>query len=119
MREAPLNRRRGFGLRVRGIKIQLRYVAAYSANVLSVGRVSKRIVVDLNFGLTMLYLLGVPQLRHEDIDCTVFGLIAGSVEDRYSKNDGFVLCASFNSNRKNSLFAFQLGLAIPDGGCQP
>lgn len=63
----------------------------------------------------MLYLLGVPQLRHEDIDCTVFGLIAGSVEDRYSKNDDFVLCASFGSSLKNGLFAFQLGLAIPDG----
>lgn len=63
----------------------------------------------------MLYLLGVPQLRHEDIDCTVFGLIAGSVEDRYSENDDFVLCASLSSNLKNSLFAFQLGLAIPDG----
>jgi hypothetical protein len=48
----------------------------------------------LDLWFAILDTLGCPQLRHEDIDCTVFGLIARSIQDRNSENDDFVLGSS-------------------------
>lgn len=64
------------------------------------------IIIDLDFGLALADLLGIPQLRHEHVDCTFLWLITGSIEDRDSKDNDFVLCARFLGNIEDGLFAF-------------
>jgi hypothetical protein len=101
------------------VEIQLRYITTYSSDILGIRRVTERVIIHQDFGLVLFYLLSVPQLRHEHIDCTVFGLVAGSVENWDSKNDDFVPCVRSAGNLEDSLFAFQFSLAIPDEPRQP
>ncbi len=61
-RMLPIMRKRERGLRACRIEVQLRDVAAYPANILGVCWVPKRIVIDLDFRLTLFNLLGIPQL---------------------------------------------------------
>ena len=94
------------GLRVDWIQIQLRDIATYSTNILGICRVSERVIIYLDLGLASFNLLGIPQLRHENIDCTFLGFVARTIQNRDPKNNNFVFGTSLACDVENGLLAF-------------